>query len=125
MSKKLMIVGEAQVCVRCGNPVGWCGCTDGEMEPNPVVTVVFRWEGGKNGNVVAVMPLIDDGRNMYTCYAHLGQHGSGQRDYFTYKCRPATPEEYAPLLKELTSAPYFYRFRIVQRWPKYGTPMEG
>lgn len=34
------------------------------------------------------------------CYEHVGQHSVANLDYFT-ECRPATPEQYAPLKNEL------------------------
>lgn len=127
MSKKPMIVGYAYGCVSCERhynvqPEGRCECV-GLIDLQEPVTVVFRRDRTKDGEVTAVMPLLTHNGHLVTCYAHVGQHGSASRGYID-RTRPATPEEYAPLLKELTSAPYFYRFRIVQRWPKHGTPME-
>lgn len=40
----------------------------------------------------------------YECYAHIGQHGSCHHSYSQRK--RATPEQYAPLLKELQSIGY-------------------
>jgi len=133
MSKKPMIVGKLYHCEACDRYTdlitdGVCklgGCT-GVLENNPVVTVMFRKGRTKDGDVAAIMPLLPFSGSPYyvTCYARTGQHGGLARGYID-RTRPATEIEYAPLLKELTSAPYFYRFRIVKRWPKHGTPMEG
>ena len=119
-----MIVGAPELCQMCEGPCTYSGHGPGSQEPNPIITVMFRRDRTKDGDVTAVMPLVDEGNYMCRCYAHIGQHSACARSYI-YSTRPATPDEYAPLLKELTSAPYFYRFRIVQRWPKHGTPMEG
>ena len=127
MSKKPMIVGYAFGCISCerhfDTDPGRCEC-GGVIQPEETITVMFRCDRDKDAAVTAVMPLIDEGRGLVRCYAHIGQHGTTSRAYAA-TTRPATEAEYASLLKELTSAPYFYRFRIVKRWPKHGTPMEG
>ena len=38
-----------------------------------------------------------------TCYAQIGQHGSAQMAHILDKTRPAKPDEYASLHKELRS----------------------
>lgn len=35
------------------------------------------------------------------CYAHVGQHGECSLQWAHQNTRPATPDEYAPLLREL------------------------
>ena len=40
------------------------------------------------------------GHIVVTCYAHVGQHFEAEYA-FTKKLRPASPEEFRPLLKEL------------------------
>ena len=45
------------------------------------------------------------GYAVVTCYAHVGQHFEAEYA-FTKKLRPASPEEFRPLLKELTSIGY-------------------
>ncbi len=65
--------------------------------------ILFRAErsGPHKGYVTAVFPTLP-GTNAYdfTCYAHLGQHGSARLEWYG-TTRPATPAEYADLLREL------------------------
>lgn len=68
--------------------------------------VIFKIE--KDGSApYAVFPTLPGDMNpaTMTCYARLGQHGTAHSAYVR-KCRLATPEEYAPLLKELKSVGY-------------------
>lgn len=64
--------------------------------------VIFRRDRRKHGEVTAVFPTLPHDYNgfYWTCYAHLGQHSSCSSEWY-YSTRPATPEEYAPLLREL------------------------
>jgi hypothetical protein len=70
-------------------------------ELEPITRVIFRtWP---NGDVIALMPDEDfDGRRC-TSYMHLGQHGGASYPLVVRLTRPATPEEYGPLLRELES----------------------
>ncbi len=67
-----------------------------------ILPVIFRRDRGKHGEVTAVFPTLPySAQGLYwTCYAHMGQHGSCGIDWLR-RTRPATPEEYAPLLREL------------------------
>lgn len=84
--------------------------------------VLFRAErsGDFKGDVTAVFPTLPGTNEFWTasCYAHIGQHGSCSKDWY-WTTRPATPEEYASLKRELESAPFGYRLKIVKRWTKY------
>jgi hypothetical protein len=64
--------------------------------------VIFRRDRGKDGDVTAVFPTLPYSVNglYWTCYARMGQHSSCGVDWY-YSTRPATPDEYAPLLREL------------------------
>lgn len=64
--------------------------------------VIFRHDRGKHGEVTAVFPTLPYDRNgfYWTCYAHMGQHSSCGTGWLR-RTRPATPDEYAPLLREL------------------------
>lgn len=76
------------------------------MAPNPeVLPILFRKDRNKAGEVIAVFPTVPaDSRGTLTIYAHLGQHGGGSWRWYTGRThRPATPEEYGPLLRELQS----------------------
>lgn len=61
--------------------------------------VLFRWS---EGEVTAVFPT-ELGGNHYmdmTCYAHIGQHSSCSMEWYR-ATRPAKPEEYDELFREL------------------------
>jgi hypothetical protein len=69
------------------------------------IRVIFRAErsGPFKGDVTAVFP--DNPWNHHggmACYAHIGQHSGCSLGWYR-TTRPATPEEYAPLLAELRS----------------------
>lgn len=76
------------------------------MAANPsTLPVIFRAErsGQFKGEVTAVFPTeVWNARGDVTCYAHNGQHGGCSLEWY-HRTRPATPAEYAPLLKELRS----------------------
>ena len=77
------------------------------------VRVTFRvWKG----EVCAVLPDVpaDYYGHMFTCYAHVGQHSSCSREWLG-RTRRATPEEYGPLLAELTSIYAPEVLRVIQR----------
>lgn len=80
--------------------------------------VLFRVDrsGDFKGNVTAVFPCEPYDRQGYqmSCYAHVGQHGGCSFDWL-HETRPAKPEEYADLKRELESAPYGYRLKICKR----------
>jgi hypothetical protein len=87
------------------------------LPDKPEVTrVVFRW-WRKSKGVIALFPDLDGGPPSRLCesYEHTGQHGGADYTGIVRDSRPATPAEYAPLKRELESAPYHYRLRIVQR----------
>lgn len=71
------------------------------------IDVAFAVE--PEGSIVAIMPEAPGsvGRpNECICYAHIGQHSSGDIGYFTDNCRQATPAEHAELLAELVCRGY-------------------
>ena len=47
-----------------------------------------------------------DHKGNVTSYAHIGQHGAADYDHCVDKSIPATPEEFAPLQKELETIGY-------------------
>lgn len=70
--------------------------------------VIFKIEGkGTDAAPVAFFPEDPATSPGYlcTCYAHIGQHGSADTSYAA-ALKPATPEQYAPLLRELESIGY-------------------
>ncbi len=60
--------------------------------------VVFRKETG--GEIVAVFPVVGNSLGHLRIYAHIGQHGAGSPEWY-HTTRPASPEEYESLLREL------------------------
>lgn len=72
---------------------------------NEVLPVIFRAEksGQFAGSVSAVFPTEPGTPEPGTmaCYARIGQHGSCHIGWYRERTRPATPDEYAPLLAEL------------------------
>lgn len=79
------------------------------MKTKPAPTlVIFKLEGkGKDASPVAFFPEDPATHPGYlcSCYAHTGQHGSADTNYAA-KLKPATPEQYAPLLWELRQIGY-------------------
>lgn len=72
------------------------------------------------GEVLAVFPAEPwrgehDPTGTVSCYAHVGQHGECEPWHVIAHSRPATPEEYADLRKELEGPPYGYRLKIYKR----------
>lgn len=64
------------------------------------VKVIFR---KSKFELFALFPGLAGTNDASTCtsYAHLGQHSSADYSHCIATSRPATPEEYAPLLAEL------------------------
>lgn len=79
--------------------------------------VIFRVFLGKDGgDVIAIFPGEPGTYSAHTCesYQHVGQHGAcNPYALMAQGTRPATPEEYAPLLQELQAIGY--TLRIVKR----------
>jgi hypothetical protein len=73
--------------------------------------VLFRRD--EDGDITAVMPFDEGSPNMMTCYAHIGQHSSCDIGWVMESTVPATNDEYSALQAELTSAPFDYKFLIV------------
>lgn len=70
------------------------------------VKVIFRtFHSG--GEVIALFPEVPVDNQYGHCvsYAHVGQHGAASVDLSGYT-RPSTPEEIAPLLRELEAIGY-------------------
>lgn len=62
----------------------------------------------REGDVLALMPSIPGTYEPHTCqsYARLGQHGPADYDLCIAASRPAEPEEFASLKRELESLGY-------------------
>ena len=82
-----------------------------------VVPVLFRmWRRSKD--VIALFPTIladcNSGGHV-EAYEHVGQHGGADFYGIMRESRPAKPREYAALARELRSAPYRYKLKVVKR----------
>jgi hypothetical protein len=71
--------------------------------------VLFRAtkSGQFKGDVTAVFPTLPGSNrpSSMTCYAHVGQHSACDKEWYR-TTRPATPEEYRSLHKELIGQGY-------------------
>ena len=96
------------------------------MKDKPeTIEVMFRKYTDKSAEVLAVFPYEDHDRagTFVTCYAHIGQHGGAQMAHVHSATRPAKPDEYAALLRELKQIyerPKFpgdpvYQLKIIKR----------
>lgn len=75
--------------------------------------VIFRkWA---NGDIIALFPqLPHDLRGDYcVSYEHVGQHGAALASHVIANTTPATPDEYADLMRELETIGY--SLRVVRR----------
>ena len=76
-------------------------------DPPTITRVIYRVYRGKDGgDVVAILPDVPANTPHVTVYQHLGQHGEAPYWAVMGATRPATPEEYAPLHRELTGIGY-------------------
>jgi hypothetical protein len=74
--------------------------------------VIFRkW---KDGGVIALFPDEVERNGMVDSYEHHGQHGSADLGIVRIT-KAASPHEYAPLKRELESAPFHYDLKVVKR----------
>lgn len=83
-------------------------------DKEPIVPVLFRADSEPGDNITAVFPTLPGSPGLMSCYAHIGQHSSCSRDWLR-TTRPAKPEEYASLKRELESAPYRYQLKVCSR----------
>ena len=84
--------------------------------------VVFRVDkaGAFKGTVFAMLPHeCADLQGNVTCYEHVGQHHSANYSGCIAKSRPATPEEYKDLKKEMENQGYDLVVIKKQNYDKY------
>jgi len=69
------------------------------------------------GEIIALFPEIPHDVNGITCssYMHVGQHGASSLGLHDVS-KPAKPEEYAPLQRELESIGY--DLQVIKRLPR-------
>lgn len=68
-----------------------------DLECTPSIRVQFIVF---QGEVTALFPDEDEGQNLITCYAHIGQHSTAHKSLL--RCKRATPAQYKDLYWELT-----------------------
>ena len=74
------------------------------MKAQPqTIDVMFRKYRDKSAEILAVFPyeVHDRSGRFVTCYATIGQHGGAQMEHVLSATRPAKPDEYAELYREL------------------------
>ena len=90
-----------------------------EQNTEPPVKVIFRTF--RDGNdVIALFPELPGDMDAWsTCmsYVHVGQHSAADVRTIYGRTRLATPEEYTPLLQELTQI-IGYTLRICHRFTR-------
>ncbi len=61
----------------------------------------------EKGYIFAFFPeeKYSNDKNLFTCYAHVGQHSACHIDY-AKECKKAKKSEYLPLMQELESIGY-------------------
>ena len=91
-----------------------------DQAPVPVIFRQWRVRSRYDGGIIALFPYEPGTNDPSTCqsYEHVGQHGAAHLADVMSVTRPASPEDYAPLMRELESAPYTYRLAPIQRTPK-------
>ncbi len=88
---------------------------DKDTEFTPMVFRVWVHLRRQKGEVIALMPTLPGDYNPATCtsYMHVGQHSTAHYAGVIAATRPATQEEFMPLVEELESLGY--RVLRVQR----------
>jgi hypothetical protein len=101
-----------------------------DVEITPTIFRVFE------GEVIALFPtIIADEYGHCMSYQHVGQHGGANYLHVTENSRPAKPEEYEDLLRELVDigyAPKVYRRKrgwmreeMLRQYIEYCAPKPG
>lgn len=84
------------------------------------LTVIFRADkaGRHKGEVTAIFPTLPwNNAGDLTAYAHIGQHGAASLAWYYADTRPARPDEFAPLLRELQQIYAPTRLDVRKRMP--------
>ena len=80
-----------------------------EPEPPTATRAIFRIY--PEGDVIAMLLDCSANPGHVVCYQHVGQHGEGRYPAIMATTRPATEEERAPLVRELTQIGYQLHIR--------------
>lgn len=75
------------------------------------ILVVFRVWRATPKTVLALFPAEDEGSGHCSSYEHIGQHGGANYQGCIKATRPAQPEEYADLKRELERIGYELEIR--------------
>lgn len=86
------------------------------MKKSKGLPVIFRV--CKDGEVIAFFPTIPWSFDSVASYMHIGQHSGACRDFY-YDTKPATKEQYKPLLKELTDSVGYKDLRPMKKWMQH------
>ena len=78
--------------------------------------VVFR--KFPNGDILALFPEVPETGYTCSCYMHIGQHGGADYTHCIRLTKPASPEEYADLKRELEAKPYEYSLTLINRYTR-------
>jgi hypothetical protein len=116
-------VQETPECVRVAfTDIDCFGFPTGHLVRCRTIPVIFRkWPRREGGHVMAIFPTIPSGYSFMDgcdCYQHVGQHGSTDVLITDRTELVRDPAEYADLKRELESYPYFYKLRVLQKWPR-------
>lgn len=84
-----------------------------DEEETKVIFKMARYPRGER-EIIAFFPGAPANPGCVMCYAHDGQHGEASEAFYTLNNRNATPNEYAPLKKELEEC-FGYRLKVVKR----------
>lgn len=79
------------------------------MQDDSKTPTIFR--AYRNGETIALFPTIPADIKAQHCqsYVHVGQHGAADPHHVISRTRPATPDEYGHLLRELREVGYAVR----------------
>ena len=70
-----------------------------------------------DGEIIAVFPYCWNKESLnLRCYAHIGQHGPCELDFYRNCTKPAKPDEYAELYEELKTI--YGDLKVVKRLPR-------
>ena len=92
-----------------------------------ITKVIFRKEKTKPYEVFALFPEIPGSVSAHTClsYQHVGQHSAAEYNHCIRTSRPAKPEEYKALKKELEQIGYVLDIRSRSGRRDYQTRKES